>query len=270
MAISTGAGLNLPASPHLLDLMSYIGRPEFNHALLEYLNDTIGAEHCAVLRHEKSEMVKLCAISLDGSNTAGGQVDLYIRNYWRFDPTMACAMPAQSSVTLQRLDLSRLPPSGLRDLVYRRQGVADRILLRSVSGPGITSLSVVRTERSGAFSDSKIECLQDMSNVLMSIINRHAELVFGQSDLERALTSLDVIVDSMQNAPERMPRREIEVCSRILYGLSSSSIGRDLNIGEETIKTYRKRAYDRLGIATQHELLVWYLRCWSQRRLSAH
>jgi DNA-binding CsgD family transcriptional regulator len=223
-----------------------------------------------VLRHEKSEMVKLCAISLDGSDTAGGQVDLYVRNYWRSDPTMMCAMPTQSSVTLQRLDLGRLPPSGLRDIVYRRQGVADRVLLRSASGAGITSLSVVRTERSGTFSDSKIERLQDMSNVLMSIINRHAELLFGQSDIERALTSLEVIVDSMQHAPEHMPRREIEVCSRILYGLSSSSIGRDLNIGEETIKTYRKRAYERLGIATQHELLVWYLRCWSQWRLRAH
>jgi hypothetical protein len=150
-AISTSAGLDLPSSPHLLDLISHIGRPEFSQSLLEFLNDTIGADHCAVLRHEKSEMVKLCAISLDGSDTAGGQVDLYVRNYWRSDPTMMCAMPTQSSVTLQRLDLGRLPPSGLRDIVYRRQGVADRVLLRSASGAGITSLSVVRTERSGTF-----------------------------------------------------------------------------------------------------------------------
>ena len=41
-----------------------------------------------------------------------------------------------------------------------------------------------------------------------------------------------------------------------------------LNIGEETVKTYRKRAYQRLGKATQRELLNWYIERWGQRSVS--
>jgi DNA-binding CsgD family transcriptional regulator len=268
--VASDTAAMMPSNPCLPELISRIGRADFDYSLLDFLNGTVGAEHCAILRREKDELVKLCAASLDRSDTAGQQIDLYVRNYWRSDPTMALDMSAQAPITLERLDLGRLPPSGLRDLVYRRKGVADRLLLRSVSGSGITSLSIVRTDRGGAFSDREVDCLLGMSGMLMAIVNRHAELVFGQSDLERALTSLETIIDCMEHAPERMPRREIEVCSRILYGLSSTGIGRDLNIGEETIKTYRKRAYQRLGIATQHELLVWYVRRWNQRRLNLH
>jgi DNA-binding NarL/FixJ family response regulator len=60
-----------------------------------------------------------------------------------------------------------------------------------------------------------------------------------------------------------LPRREAQVCSRILYGLSSAGIALHLDVSEQTVKTYRKRAYERLGIGSERELLTWYLRRWS-------
>ena len=56
-----------------------------------------------------------------------------------------------------------------------------------------------------------------------------------------------------------LPRRELEVCARILYGISSEGIALELGISEQTVITYRKRTYERLGIATSRELLLWYL-----------
>jgi len=55
-------------------------------------------------------------------------------------------------------------------------------------------------------------------------------------------------------------------CSRILYGLSSIGISLDLGAGEESAKTYRKRAYQRLRIGSERELLHWYLAQWSAWR----
>ena len=54
--------------------------------------------------------------------------------------------------------------------------------------------------------------------------------------------------------------------ARILYGLSAAGIAVDLGIGIESVTTYRKRAYRRLGIATQRELLVWYLKLRGRRK----
>ena len=63
-----------------------------------------------------------------------------------------------------------------------------------------------------------------------------------------------------------LPRREVEVTARILYGPSSIGIALDLGVSEETVKTYRKRAYHRLGIGSERELLTWYLARWSHWR----
>jgi DNA-binding NarL/FixJ family response regulator len=60
-----------------------------------------------------------------------------------------------------------------------------------------------------------------------------------------------------------MPQREIQVCARMLYGYTSAGIAGDLNICEATIRTYRKRAYQRLSIGCERELITWYLRTWA-------
>ena len=51
--------------------------------------------------------------------------------------------------------------------------------------------------------------------------------------------------------------------------MTSPGIALDLNIGEESAMTYRKRAYHRLNIGSQRELLLWFLRQWSQQRGTA-
>ena len=57
----------------------------------------------------------------------------------------------------------------------------------------------------------------------------------------------------MKVAPQLSPR-EIEVCVRIMLGITSEGIGIDLGISRNTVLTYRKRAYARLNISSQNQL----------------
>ena len=54
--------------------------------------------------------------------------------------------------------------------------------------------------------------------------------------------------------------REQEVCRYFLLGLSSEAISQTLGISLHSTRTYRKRAYERLGISSQNELLAIVLR----------
>jgi DNA-binding CsgD family transcriptional regulator len=246
-------------------VVDYIGRDGFHGHLLSFLHEAVGAEHCAtfVLNQEKPKVIG--AMSLDG-HTANQQIDLYLNKYWRLDPTLSAArgMIDRKSASLWRLDVGRLPPSGLRDLVYRKTHISDRVLL---SGPG-ASLSVLRSEKSGKFSSAEIGRLGAVGYVLLSIVEKHVELVTRPSDLSAAFSSLQEIMSCIANSPEGLPRREVEVCALILFGVSTMGIASRLNIGEETVKTYRKRAYERLGKATQRELLTWYIERWGKHRFS--
>ena len=52
-----------------------------------------------------------------------------------------------------------------------------------------------------------------------------------------------------------LPRRELQVCTLIASGTSSEGIALELGVSLNTVLTYRKRAYVRLGISSQNELL---------------
>lgn len=264
--------LSGPESGCLARIINSIGDDSFHDGLLGFLHQNIGAEHCATLAFASDRPVKVGAVSLDGTDTAGHQVDLYLRSYWRADPTMVAAhsLAGQTPSRLHRLNIAALPPSDLRDLIYGRTHISERLLLSgSVAGAGI-SLSILRSERRGTFTEDEVGRLGAMADTLLAIIAKHAALARGQRDLSVALSSLEVILDCMRHAPEGLPRREVEVCARSIYGISSFGIALELDIGEETVKTYRKRAYQRLGIATHHELLLWYVKRWSERLSRAH
>ena len=55
---------------------------------------------------------------------------------------------------------------------------------------------------------------------------------------------------------DRLTAREAEVCERILIGYTSTGISLDLDIKPSSVNTYRRRAYEKLGIATQNELFA--------------
>ena len=76
-----------------------------------------------------------------------------------------------------------------------------------------------------------------------------------------ALRSLDV-VESCLTAMTDLPRREMEVCARVLLCQTALGISLSLEISEESVRTYRTRAYRRLGIGGVRELWMWYLNLW--------
>jgi DNA-binding NarL/FixJ family response regulator len=100
------------------------------------------------------------------------------------------------------------------------------------------------------------------AELLMSVLAKHADVRQSRPNVAQALTELPEI-EACIVATSNLPRREAEVSARILYGLSSIGIALDLSVSEETVKTYRKRAYQRLGIGSERELLTWYLARWS-------
>ena len=95
------------------------------------------------------------------------------------------------------------------------------------------------------------------------MLAKHADVCQSRPNVAQALTTLPEIENCIV-ATSHLPRREAEVCARILYGLSSVGIALDLTVSEETVKTYRKRAYQRLSIGSERELLTWYLARWSR------
>jgi DNA-binding CsgD family transcriptional regulator len=264
-------GLTAPPAPErrvgLADFIGAIGTAQFEQRLLGYLNDDYGVDHVSIFQYGQRGVERLGAVSLDGTDTANRQTSLYIDGrYWRVDPLV---LQAQRDVhdtdgpSVYRLDIGKMPMGDLRDLVYRRGHVRDRVLICGPVAGSILALSILRSEKRGTFSDDELQGLSGVADVVLSVMQKHREIKSESHRLSLALASLDDIEQRCALADERLPRREVEVCARILYGMSTLGISIDLGIGEETVMTYRKRIYQRLSINSHRELLLWYMALWA-------
>lgn len=257
-------------------LILSIGEADFGKNLLAVLHTLSGAEHAAAfhLNLDKNDLTTIMAASLDGSNSAHRQASLYLESgLWRNDPMLNEAKDRLNvaSSAFVRTDISSFSDEELRKTVYQSANIQERLLFCARSGEDILELSILRSSEAGPFQDKHAEQVRSISGTIFALLAKHVDITWNQPNVSVALTRLEEIEMCISEQYPQMPRREAEVCSRIIYGVSSLGIALDLGISIETGMTYRKRAYHRLGIATQRELLLWYLDLWSywQGRLEA-
>jgi len=255
--LSNASGSSLPK------LVGCIGQAPFSARCARYLNELCGADHFAAFHIGDDELTEVAASCVDPTRTAHERLQSYVRNgLWRQDPAIALARshPASQQPALIRVNLGDSAYAQLRSRIY--PDVADRLLVFGLDGTGRIGLSVLRNKQNAVFGEDAIDQVMASAGMLMSILAKHLEVRRDHASLGQALTVLGDIEDCITGTM-LLPRREAQVCSRILYGLSSAGIALHLDVSEETVKTYRKRAYQRLGIGSERELLNWYLRLWS-------
>lgn len=235
-------------------LVEAIGCPDFAEQLLGFFAPAGSADHVAVFEQRAFELSEIAAAERAGSP----------------EPTRA-----ETGMYDVKAHLTRLSHVGTRvDLgaAGAARGTAasgrQRILICARRGDAAYCIRVLRSAEAGMLSDGGALLLKQVSNFLVSIVAKHAELTLRRPNLTPALCSLEVIEECLSGGTD-LSRREGEVCARILFGLSSYGIALDLGIGKESVMTYRKRAYSRLGIGSQRELLMWYLGLWSNMRGAA-
>jgi DNA-binding CsgD family transcriptional regulator len=248
----------------LARLVESIGRDRFGPSLAHFLHDLCGADHFAAFHLAPDELREVAACCVQPEHTARDRVESYVKQgWWKRDPAMTEAQRCvQGTATgVIHVDLSDVGYADLRPRVYPH--VRDRLLLCGRGANGAFGLSVLRSDPHSPFADEAIQKLGQTAELLVALLGKHSDVCQSRPNVAVALTELPGI-ESCVAATSDLPRREAEVCARILYGLSSVGISLDLSVSEETVKTYRKRAYQRLNIGSERELLTWYLARWSR------
>jgi len=245
-------------------LVEALGSAAFGPALARYLNGLCGADHFAAFQLRQQEVREVAACCVQPEQTARDRVDSYVGGWWRHDPALEQARRclAQAPTNVIHMDLAHESYCEIRPRVYPH--VSDRLLVCGRTAELAFGLSVLRQQPNAPFAAGAMDDLAESAGLLVALLSKHCALARAACSASEALRSLDRI-ESCIGAGTPLPRREAEVCARILFGLSSAGIALDLRVSEETVKTYRKRAYQRLAIGSERELLNWYLARWGDR-----
>jgi DNA-binding CsgD family transcriptional regulator len=249
------------------NLIGSLGRSRFESELVRCLHEMYGADHLFVcqLCGGQPRPRMLATLSQDGSQAAERLCNDYLgETLWRFDPSMAEGSNCSSGQPLVRHLNTETPETRQLHNFYSHQHVRERVVVFG-SGPegAALSLSIVRSVDHGSFTEEQRERLSLLGGILFPLLVKHRQLQWEHKQLPNSVTSLKQIERCLALAPEKIPRREAQVIARTLYGLTATGIALDLDIGRETVITYRKSFYKRLEIAGFRELLLWYLRLYS-------
>lgn len=254
----------------LVGVIDAVGEGSFGDRLLGYLRGVCGAEHLAVVRLD-DDKPSLFAIEGSRAEVIGSLFKLYLDRYWRTDPLYPLVHRASRDArpSLFQMDAS-VSESDVYEQLYLPIPCCDRTVISGNAAGSRISLSMIRPTSRGPLADETVDRISGAASLILSLIGKHEKIVSRRFDASRALASLESIEDCILGGGASLPRRETQVCARILYGVTSAGIAVDLGVSEETVTTYRKRIYQRLGIGSQHELLRWYLAQWSGPCATAH
>jgi DNA-binding CsgD family transcriptional regulator len=241
----------------LPEIVEAIGSENFAAQLLSCFDNLVGADHCSVYQLKDFELNEVASASLPG---AGAMLRTDLTPY-------EVKRQLSMSGAAVRVDVSSVHDAEVARIEERAVSRRQRIMISARRQDASYCLRIMRSAHRPEMTDDEVETLRQLSGVLVSAVVKHLDLTLRRPNLTPALCSLEEIERCVLSTTE-LSRREGEVCARILYGLSSCGIALDLGIGKESVMTYRKRAYQRLGIGSQRELLMHYLSLWSAWRES--
>ena len=118
--------------------------------------------------------------------------------------------------------------------------------MSSTDDQGLFALNLYRTTEQSAFSDNAIDAVRTLAPALLACVQTSAAISLQTPPARPATPS----------CLEGLPPRERDVCERLLKGWTQDGIAADLGLAPSTVKTYRNRAFARLGIHSRHALFA--------------
>uniref|UniRef100_A0A9E8A1J5 LuxR C-terminal-related transcriptional regulator n=1 Tax=Bosea sp. NBC_00436 TaxID=2969620 RepID=A0A9E8A1J5_9HYPH len=176
----------------------------------------------------------------------------YVSRHWRADPANAIPLDDGDGADCWgvRMKAGDIESSAYRSECYLSVGLSERFSLLQRREAGTMRLSIYR-RRKESFSEAEIDNLVESAPLLMAALWRHYEVTKPAGGRGAAR---DFHARLEKAAPE-LSKRERDVCALVAAGLTSEGIALELGVGINTVLTYRKRAYARLGISSQNELM---------------
>jgi DNA-binding CsgD family transcriptional regulator len=259
----------------LARLSRAIGHKEFEAEIVAVLNLVLPVDHCVVFTYSADAVGHLFTHGKMPAARARELADDYVRRYHDRDPLFAklASVDRDDSDRPQPLDLQKAYDPAYRNHFFDRNDLIDKTSTVGRVEEGSVLCNFYRMRGSGRYSAEEHQRLQRVLPLMTAFISAHYRLMRtlqpaaqGAADLSSRTRSLVHTIIGKQVQPfDRLTAREREVCERVILGYTSIGIGLDLEIALSSVHTYRKRAYEKLGIGTQNELFALCLDA-SQRR----
>ncbi len=239
----------------LAGVIGAMGDTGFAQAALASVNGALNAASWSVYRVWQDRAPVLHLSSSHGvQDTTRDCFQAYRDGLYRRDRTFDAA---RGHPLMLRLSAREFPNPEHRDAIYRRHGVSERLSIAEPQADGsVLAINLYHHDHQGPFADGELENFEHLAVGLLATVRRHITLVEATPT---AKPGVEQLRDALLQRHPGMPARELDVCARLLQGLSYDGIAADLGLSVATVKTYRRRAFERMGLHFKSELFAAFV-----------
>jgi DNA-binding CsgD family transcriptional regulator len=235
-----------------------IGNPAFPQILLRTLDLLAGVSHCMVFAFAGERSAR-CLLGVGNIPIAPELGAAYSEHYYLTDPNRDVLLHEQTTATPIVLPAfaPRMNSHAYRRIFFDNSRIVDKFAVAIWRDRTCYYVNFYKTMSRGRFDRQQSERLLQIAPSVSAVVARHLQdgrsLGFDPMSMVEDLFHRD-------DAFSYLTARERDVCLGILCGLSSEAISAKFGISIHSTVTYRKRAYDKLGISSQNELFRMVLR----------
>jgi len=182
--------------------------------------------------------------------------EIYSQSMYQKDRHLNQANQKKQKLVAQ-VSLQSMDNEHYRHLFFEDADLQEKIFIINRLGNSRFYINLYRCKGRPLFTPSDLERCRHASSYACSLLQKHKQLspeLKQSSDKE-----LDKLEAFFRLHPSGLSPREACTCSLIIGGYSNEAIALKLGISINTARTFRRRAYEKLGLSTQAELFAAYL-----------
>jgi len=240
-----------PAVSDVTPAVLAIGCPNFPNILIDTLRRQAGVGHCMVFALTRAGAAS-CLLDVGNIPIGGDLGAAYAGQFHESDPNRDALFEGEGSAPIMLPSFApRMYGARYRKIFFNDSDIVDKYATAIWFGDTCFYVNFYRITAQGPFADLERARLKAIAPTIGASVARHFQQV-ATATPDQSLATLF----ATRTPLSALTPREQEVCRRILLGFSSEAISQALGISLHSTLTYRKRAYERLGISSQNELFA--------------
>ncbi len=221
-----------------------LGVRKFYDAFFKLLESAFKIDQCVIFQLDRNnELSCLICRNFRNERSIKTTAKSYVEGGFQSDPNLSIFREIKpGEVRLVYFDdlVSKMDPA-YREHYFDDMGLSDKVSIITATTEYRYYINLYRAKDSQAFYQDKVFSQDGLDSTLAAMIVKHYEL--NQSLREEGSLAF-------------LTERERDVCNRILQAKKSEQIADELEITVNTVVTYRKRAYAKLGINSRRALFA--------------
>lgn len=237
-----------------------IGTNRFSKCLFDLLGRELSAQHLTMCRYIGERPVNWIACeSLVNSRAFRVGLEDYAKKLYHGDPFRASFYPStENESTLLTARTDQVLDNAVKKRLFGTMEIEAKMSLVIRRPDDAITVTIYRALQYGVFGERELAWMQFWSPMLTTAVRRHLELCNPP-----AFIDTNVLKQLLLKMPTRsaLSLQEAAVCAYIIVGHSTERIALALDISRHSVTTYRRRAYCKLNLSTENELmrLLWRL-----------